>query len=257
MKLFDLVLNFNILLVVFLHVFLLLVLHQGFIFQREAAFWIYQQIIGVISDGKRIMNNAGFNFGCFLHLNSIFNFAHILKAAQLWASIGYWNRFWLFSFPLFDLLLEMIFQPFLSPFIVQHKFMHVVAEISQQIFCFSEARFLSWGLSCPKKELLPFIVVCQNGTAIFRKILFAALDISVVTVGEFKFVHKRGVDGAFPNNRSIQECISSWIDKKLPVFEALTLMNSSDNLRFFEVMLLKSQEYLSKEIMEKWGDWLG
>ena len=257
MKLFDLVLNFNVLLVVFLHVLLFLILHQGLIFQREAAFWIYQQIIGVISDGKRIMNNAGFNFGCFLHLNSIFNFAHVLKAAQLWASIGYWNRFWLFSFPLFDLLLEMIFQPFLSPFIVQHKFMHVVAEISQQIFSFSEARFLSWGLSCPKKELLPFIVVGQDGTAIFRKILFTALDISIVTVGEFEFVHKRGIDGAFPNNRSIQECISSWIDKKLPVFEALTLMNSSDNLRFFDVMLLKSQEYLSKEIMEKWGDWLG
>ena len=40
----------------------------------------------------------------------------------------------------------------------------------------------------------------------------------------------------------------------LPIRDVLTLISSSDSLRFFEVMLLRSHEYLSNERRERCGD---
>lgn len=61
-------------------------------------------------------------------------------------------------------------------------------------------------------------------------------------------MHEGAVKGAFANEGPIEECLATLVILKLPILEALTLMNSSDSFLFFEATLLRSQEYLSKNI---------
>lgn len=67
----------------------------------------------------------------------------------------------------------------------------------------------------------------------------------IVTISKLDFVHERAVERTFSNQRSIEKSIPAFIPKLIPIFEALTFINSSESFLFLEPTLLRSQEYLS------------
>ena len=123
--------------------------------------------------------------------------------------------------------------------------MHVITQISQKVLSLGEARLLSCDFF--KKYLLSLLVIQISRTTVLGQLLFKAnfLKSMVVTISKLDFVHERAVERTFSNQRSIEKSIPAFIAKLIPIFEALTFINSSESFLFLEPTLLRSQEYLS------------
>lgn len=69
-----------------------------------------------------------------------------------------------------------------------------------------------------------------------------------MTISKLQLMYEGAVKWTFSDEWSIEECLATYVMNYLPIFEALTLINSSDSFLFLEPTLLRSQEYLSKNI---------
>lgn len=94
----------------------------------------------------------------------------------------------------------------------------------------------------------------EDGATILWNLFF---DSIVMALRKLQITHKLTIKWTLSDDGSIQKGIATYMRQQLPILELFILINYSESFRFFEVMLLRSQEYLSKETMEKWGDCSG
>jgi hypothetical protein len=69
--------------------------------------------------------------------------------------------------------------------------MHVVTQVSEQVFCFSKTRLLILYLSSSEKEVFPLFVFNDYWAAIFLQFFF---DCVLMAIAFLQLVHEGAVD---------------------------------------------------------------